>query len=91
MKNLNNLLQNKALRFFLYSLAGSPMSIKFTMSVSPGFLIGVVCSLISRLAKEQETDGLIHPKTVAEKKNSQYAGANTDCKEKTVLQQHLVL
>lgn len=57
MKNLNNLSQNKALEFFLYSLTGSPMSLKFTMSVSSGFLFGVVCSLISRLAKEQESDG----------------------------------
>lgn len=57
MKNLNNLFQNKALQFFLYSLTSSPMSLKFTISIGSGGFFGVVCFLISRLAEEQESDG----------------------------------
>lgn len=33
------------------------MSLEFTMSVSLGFFVGVVCALISRLAEEQQSDG----------------------------------
>jgi len=33
VKNLNNLFQNKALQFFLYSVTSSPVSLKFTMSI----------------------------------------------------------
>lgn len=57
VKNLNKLFQNKALQFFLCSLTSSPMSLKFTTSVGSGVLVGAACSLISRLAEEQESDG----------------------------------
>lgn len=56
------------------------------------FLVGGVCSLISRLAKERETDGADSSSDSRwENEPSRYTGASTGWKEKTVLQQHLVL